>query len=74
MVFPGGSDRKESDCIPSLGPEDPMEKIMATHSCIVAWRIPSTEVGCSSWGHKESDKMDRLTLSLSWHNKTFTNS
>ena len=27
----------------SLGPEDPMEEGMATHSSILAWRIPWTE-------------------------------
>ena len=27
----------------SLGQEDPMEKEMATHSSILAWRIPWTE-------------------------------
>ena len=27
----------------SLGPEDPLEKEMATHSSIPAWRIPWTE-------------------------------
>ena len=27
----------------SLGQEDPLEKRMATHSSIVAWRIPWTE-------------------------------
>ena len=27
----------------SLGWEDPLEKGMATHSCILAWRIPWTE-------------------------------
>ena len=27
----------------SLGPEDPLEKGMATHSSIVAWRSPWTE-------------------------------
>ena len=26
-----------------LGPEDPLEKEMATHSSIVAWEIPGTE-------------------------------
>ena len=26
-----------------LGPEDPLEKEMATHSSILAWRIPWTE-------------------------------
>ena len=27
----------------SLGREDPLEKVMATHSSILAWRIPGTE-------------------------------
>ena len=27
----------------SLGQEDPLEKDMATHSSILAWRIPRTE-------------------------------
>ena len=27
----------------SLAPEDPLEKCMATHSGILAWRIPWTE-------------------------------
>ena len=29
--------------IHSLGREDPLEKGMATHSSILAWRIPQTE-------------------------------
>ena len=29
--------------VPSLGGEDPLEKRMATHSSILAWRIPWTE-------------------------------
>ena len=29
--------------VPSLGWEDPLEKEMATHSGILAWRIPGTE-------------------------------
>ena len=29
--------------IQSLGGEDPLEKGMATHSSIIAWRIPWTE-------------------------------
>ena len=28
--------------VPSLGQEDPLEKGMATHSSILAWRIPGT--------------------------------
>ena len=29
--------------VQSLGQEDPMEKGMATHSSILAWKIPWTE-------------------------------
>ena len=29
--------------LPSLGREDPLEEEMATHSSILAWRIPWTE-------------------------------
>ena len=29
--------------LPSLGREDPLEEEMATHSSILAWRIPVTE-------------------------------
>ena len=29
--------------VPSLGQEDPLEKGMATHSNILAWRTPWTE-------------------------------
>ena len=29
--------------VQSLGQEDPLEKRMATHSCILAWRILWTE-------------------------------
>ena len=41
----------------SLGWENPLEKEMANHSSIPAWRIPWTEepVDYSPWGHKESD-------------------
>ena len=38
----------------SLGWEDPLEKEMATHSSVLAWRIPWTEepVRPQSWGHR----------------------
>ena len=41
----------------SLGQEDSLEKVMVTHSRILAWKIPWTEepVGYSPWGHKELD-------------------
>ena len=40
----------------TLGQEDPLEKGMATHSSILAWRIPWTEQpgGLQSVGRKES--------------------
>ena len=47
--FPGGSDGKASvptvweTHVRSLGREDPLEKEMATHSSILAWRIQWTE-------------------------------
>ena len=31
-----------TDAVRLLGQEDPMEKGMATHSSILAWRIPQT--------------------------------
>ena len=39
---------------------------MATHSSILALRIPWTEetVGLQTMGHKESDTTERLTLSF----------
>ena len=42
--------------VQSLDWEDPLEKGMATHCSILAWRIPWTEEAgrlYSSWGHKE---------------------
>ena len=40
-----------------LGWEDPLEESTATHSSILAWRIPRTEEpgGLRSIGHKVSD-------------------
>ena len=41
--------------VQSLGQEYPLEKVMATHSSILAWRTPWTEklAGYSLWDHKE---------------------
>ena len=46
-----------------LGLEDPLEKEMATHSSVIAWRIPWTEKpgGLQSWGPKELDTTDWLS-------------
>ena len=48
MGFPGGSDYKNLSAmqetrVRSLGWEDTLEKGMATHSSVLAWRIPWTE-------------------------------
>ena len=50
--------------VQSLGWEDPLEKGMATHSGLLAWRIQlSEEPGrLQSMGHKESDTTERLLL------------
>ena len=51
--------------VQSLGQEDPLEKGMATHFSILAWRMLWTEelVGYSPWGHKMSNMIEQLTLS-----------
>ena len=48
MGFPSGSDGKKSTCnVEDLGLiagwEDSLEEGMATHSSVLAWRIPWTE-------------------------------
>ena len=45
----------------SLGREDPVEEEMATHSSILAWKIPWTEEpGYSPQSRKESDTTEHL--------------
>ena len=48
--------------VQSLGQEDPLEKGMATHSSILARRIPWTEEpgGLWSMGLKELDTTERI--------------
>ena len=43
-----------------LGQEDPLEKEMATHSSILAWKVPLTErslAGYSPWGRKSRTQL-----------------
>ena len=57
--------------VQSLGREEPLEKEMATHFSILAWKIPWTEelVGLQSMGsQKESDTTEGLT-----HRHTYEN-
>ena len=53
--------------VPSLGREDPLEEEMATHSSMLAWRIPWTEEpgGLQSMGCTESDVTERLNCNIS---------
>jgi len=46
---------RDPGLIPGL--EDPLEKEMAAHSSILAWKIHGWRslAGYSPWGHKESD-------------------
>ena len=57
----------------SLGWEDPLEKEMATHSSILAWRIPWTEelcgvqsMGSQRIGH-EAAKISKLCVYLGFY-------
>ena len=56
----------------SLHQEDPLEKGMATHSSILAWKSHGQRSleGHRPRGHKESDTSKRLTLSLSFTSAT----
>ena len=51
-------DSGDVSSIPGQG--DPLEKSMATHSSIIAWRISWTEEpgGLPSMGHKELDMIE----------------
>ena len=67
MIVQGGSDGEASAYMQetqfqSLGREDPLEKEMATHSSVLAWKIHGRRslVGYSPWGRKESDTTERL--------------
>ena len=76
--FPGGSDGKESAAmqetqVRSLGWEDLLEKGMATHSGILAWRILRTEEPGgphSPWGHTVSDRTEAAEHACTWYDKT----
>ena len=56
--------------VQSLGQEDPLEKEMATHSSILAWRIPWTEEpgGLQSMGSQRvgHDWVTSLSLYLNY--------
>ena len=59
--------------VQSLGQEDPLEKGTATHSSILAWRIPWREEpgGVRPWGLKELDTTEWLTLQCNFGQLAF---
>ena len=85
--FPGGSDGKASvynveTQVRSLGREDPLEKEMATHSSILAWKIPRTEepgrlqsMGSQRVGHDWATKINfsdffaKILFRFSYYNR-----
>ena len=74
LGFPDGSVVRirlpmQETWVQSLGQEDPLEKGMATHSNLLAWKIPWTEdytglVGYSPCSHKELDMIWQLKQPL----------
>ena len=54
----------------SLGWEDPLEKAMATHSSILAWRIPWTEEpgGLQSMMSQSQTQLKRFGTHTHTHN------
>ena len=69
LGFPSGSVGKESAVqemqemwVQSLNQEDPLEEGMATHSTILAWKIPRTEEsgGLQSLGLQRSQTQQKL--------------
>ena len=61
VMSPAAQETQETWARP-LGQEDPLEKEMATHSSILALRIPRMEElgGLQYMGHKESDTTEQL--------------
>ena len=69
MKNPPAMQEPQERQVQSLGQEDPLEEEMATHSSILAWRIPRTEEpgGLESLGHKESDMTEATQHAhISW--------
>ena len=59
----------------SLGQEDPLEEETATHSSILAWRIPWSPMAYSPWGRKELDMPEYtclLNLDIMHHKRKMT--
>ena len=62
LGFPGGSDGKESTCnVGDLGWEDPLKEGMATHSSLLAWRIPMDRGIWRATVHRVAKSRTRLS-------------
>ena len=55
--------------VQSLGQEDPLDEGTATHSSILAWRIPWTEESCGLWSNRVAKSPTQLKR-LSTHART----
>ena len=76
IFFPGGSDSKESTCnvgeVSSIpGWKDPLEEHMATHSSILAWRIPLDRGAWQAAVHGVAKSRTQLS-DLAQHNPFLT--
>ena len=69
-AFPGGTSGKESVCqcrrhkrplVQSLGQENPLEKEMATHSSVPAWKNPMDRGAWQATVHEVVKSWTRLT-------------
>ena len=60
-LLSNAGDTRDVGLIPGSG--RPLEEVIATHSSIVAWKIPEQKslVGYSPRGHKESDTTKQLS-------------
>ena len=63
LGFSGGSVVKNPPAVKgtwvwSLGQKDPLQESMATHSSILAWRIPSTEEPGKATAHEVAKELD----------------
>ena len=63
---------KQETWVRSLGQEDPLEKEMATHSSILAWRVPWMEEpgGLQSTGLQSPTRLKRLCTACTAYSRT----
>ena len=58
--------------VPPLGQEDPLEKEMTTHSCILAWEIPWAEEPGGPTVHGLTKRQTRLRHETSTKGVSFS--